>query len=209
MTNDSHHHANDDDNNERRNDECDDSCDESCEEIDREGLSRMYQIALVDFRLYRAGLLWPMVAAVVDAAFVLGDPVRASEPGGNPNTHLVYEEVTVSVWHDIIAAMFSSLEDDHRCMRISEQQVREIVGEALVAEFDKSNVENDAYVNEVQFAEIIGQEFGVTIPVGTPVSRSTTASATAPRIDWERVDHMVRLIHGRVREFPWGDDEPF
>ena len=220
MTHDRNPDQNDDHRDDHRDENSSDEHDDSCTCLDMQQMRRLYRVALADSRLGRGSILWPRVAGVVDAAFMLGDPVRASDPDGNPDTHEVYAETAVGTWADLISAMFESLGlqegDEHRgVMRLSEVQVRDIIGNRLIEEFETEDDEDDEddYVSEVQFAEIINQEFGVTIPVGTPTSRTATRSVPAPgstrSIDWDRVDLMVRLVHARLAEFPWEHDEPF
>ncbi len=207
-----HDHRNQNGDDQNSNDSESEHDDDSCTCLDMNGMRRLYRIALADSRLGRGGILWPRVAAVVDAAFMLGDPVHASDPEGDPDTHEVYADTAVGTWADLISAMFESLglqegEQHEGVMRLSEVQVREVVGNRLIEEFESEASDDDAYVSEVQFAEIINQEFGVTIPVGTPASPTVTRDSTRS-IDWERVDLMVRLIHARLAEFPW-EHEPF
>lgn len=209
MSHESHDHSHDEHDHEH---EIDHDHDESCTCINWDKMYRMYRVALADFRLFRGEVIWPKVAAVVDAAFVLGDPIHASDPGGDPNTHLVYEDVAVRVWTYLISEMFDSLGTDQGTMRLTEGRVRDIVGEQLIQEFQANSDGVDDFASEVEFADIINREFGVTIPVGTPAAQTAapagTMSETGARIDWDRVDLMVRLIHGRLAEFPW-ETEPF
>ena len=113
----------------------------------RQATIKNFRIALADFRLGRANLLWPCVAMVVDAAFTLIDPAGVQFLGDDPDACTEYEAVAAMVWNEVCMTMFGSLcddsgelapevdEDGKAWATISRDEIHRIVLEVLSDEF--------------------------------------------------------------------------
>lgn len=116
----------------------------------RHTIMKQFGIALADFRLGRAYLLWPCAAAVIEAAFTLIDPAGVQFLGEDPEAATEYRGVAARVWNEVCLGLVRSLqgesgelepdvdENGKAWASIDRDEVHRIVVEALTDEFATS-----------------------------------------------------------------------
>jgi len=199
----------------------------------REVLMRRYEVALADFRLDRSEWIWPCVAAVVNAAFVLFDPVGLMTLCDEEAVGHRYDGAAARVWDAVCRALLESVGEEDDVVTVEREHVVLHLWTCLLAEFDGAATlpaddelddelldaePRDNRVDEA-FVEIIAGEFGED---AAAAARGLTLSdllggavppgmveAAGLTIDSERVRAMADAIHarcGRLR-FPWSTEE--
>jgi hypothetical protein len=132
-----------------------------------------YRWALAGFRLDRGDCLDSVLAALLDALFLLHDPADCLFLGEDPSCAVEYELVASRIWERLVLH-----HGEHG--EFVDQQCRAIVFEEMEREFEA------APLHDWQFCEIMGREFGVEVRPAPP-------SVTRP-------DHQVseRAFHEPV-----------
>jgi len=183
----------------------DDPYDGTDEAVDWAVLARRYEIALADYRLDRGHLLWPAVAAAVDAAFTICDPVAQLWRNSNPGAWRTYERAAARIWSGLWSTMLDTIGDRPDVLSLQQQHVHDVVWSVLEDEYGDIGTVSQSVVYERQFAEIIDHAFGGFGGASSGVPRSDSSFSLRP----DRVALMVQLIAERLADFPWGSDEPF
>ena len=185
--------------------ECDDMSEFEGAPVDWVLAARRYQIALADYRLDRGHLLWPAVAAVVDAAFVMCDPVGLLSSNTNPGASFAYERAATRVWSGLWSAMLDTIGDRSGVLSLQEQQVHDVVWSTIDDEFGDEEPVSADVADDRRFAEIIEHAFGAFTHQSAVPNRADSAFS----IRADRVTLMVQLLSERLADFPWDSDEPF
>lgn len=190
-------------------------------------IGAVYRIALADFRLRRGHLLPPCLAAVVDAVFLVVDPLGRSTVFHERDAGEVYDDVAGRVWLRLTAALMLAVDDaecdDMMCDGSTDEDgaghvdgrvldepdalmvgpglpeipfavVRGIVADELVAAVTRDLVRDDispgadgggpSPVDDEEFLEIVGREFGASSEVSSEV--------------FELVETVAAMIHLRL-----------
>lgn len=173
--------------------------------VDWAVISRRYEMALADYRLDRGHVLWPAVAAAVDASLSICDPVGLLAGNTNPCAWRAYERIAVRLWSELWMVMLDTIGEREGMLSLHQQQVHEAVWSVLDEELGEPASVSDSNADDRRFAEIIENAFGAT--PGTHIAPVNRNDVSAVRRD--RVELMVQLLAERLADFPWGSDEPF
>ena len=200
MNNRDEHTCNDDGDNETNGAECD-------HPIDLEAVRRGYRVARADFGLGRSGWLWPCVAVAVDAAFLLGDPIRLVPFCDSPDLSDRYEAVGARVWGELCSTLLDSVGEVEGRLTVSHAEVHQVLVDSVVEEFSDLLEDPDTELGGA-FANIVGPEFGVELDIDVASPRGIDPEPWqerpgAPGIDWGRIHEMAGWIQRRVNALPF------
>jgi hypothetical protein len=140
-------------------------------------IADIYRVALADFRLRRAGLMPPCIAAIIDAVFLLIDPLDRQKLFQDGEAARAYDDLAGRVWLRLtavlmIAAVYEGMDDDGEMdpdaldddgeVTVTIPELPRNVLHRIVLEEVQTSLRGD--VSECptndDFAEIVGREFG-------------------------------------------------